>query len=321
MTRPANAAVPNAILKRLAAETARLHDEGLFKDERVITTPQDAVVRVDDGPRAHQPLRQQLPGTGQSPGRPRRRPRRRGSLRLRHGLRPLHLRHAGPSTGNSKPRLTRFLGTEDTILYSSCFDANGGLFETLLDERGCRHQRRAQSRQHHRRHPAVQGQALPLRQRRHGRPGSAASSRPPTRALRLIATDGVFSMDGTIARLREICDLADRYDALVMVDDSHAVGIHGRRRPRHARALRRPRTASTSSRARSARRSAAAAAATRRAAGRSSPGCVSARGRTCSRTAFPRPSRPPRSACSISWKATRRCAIASSRTRGSSASA
>ena len=65
--------------------------------------------------------------------------------------------------------LTAFLGTEDTILYPSCFDANGGLFETLLDRRGRRRLRRAEPREHHRRHPAVQGQAAALRQRRHGR--------------------------------------------------------------------------------------------------------------------------------------------------------
>jgi glycine C-acetyltransferase len=125
-------------------------------------------------------------------------------------------------------RLSRFLGTEDTILYSSCFDANGGLFETLLDEqdavisdalnhasiidgiRLCKAQRF--------RYANNDLDELETRLK------EAANCR-----VRLIATDGVFSMDGVIARLKEICDLADRYDALVMVDDSHSVGFVGER--------------------------------------------------------------------------------------------
>ncbi|MEY2444448.1 MAG: glycine C-acetyltransferase, partial [Ilumatobacteraceae bacterium] len=125
-------------------------------------------------------------------------------------------------------RLSAFLGTDDTILYSSCFDANGGLFETLLDEhdavisdalnhasiidgiRLCRAQRLRYDNND-------MGQ---LEQRLQ----EAADAR-----YRLIATDGVFSMDGVIADLRAICDLAEQYDALVMVDDSHAVGLLGER--------------------------------------------------------------------------------------------
>ncbi|MBI1959829.1 MAG: glycine C-acetyltransferase, partial [Candidatus Rokubacteria bacterium] len=122
--------------------------------------------------------------------------------------------------------IARFLGTEEAILYTSCFDANGGLFEALLDEsdavisdalnhaslidgiRLCRAQR----------HRYEHGDMADLERRLN-----------ETRAARtrLIATDGVFSMDGDVAPLREICDLADRYDALVMVDDSHATGFFG----------------------------------------------------------------------------------------------
>jgi len=124
-------------------------------------------------------------------------------------------------------RLSAFLGTDDAILYSSCFDANGGLFETLLDEQD-----------------AVISDALnhasiidgirlcKARRLRYAnddldeletRLQEAADAR-----VKLVATDGVFSMDGVIARLKEICDLADRYGALVMVDDSHATGFVGR---------------------------------------------------------------------------------------------
>ena len=125
-------------------------------------------------------------------------------------------------------RLSRFLGTEDTILYSSCFDANGGLFETLLGEedvvitdalnhasiidgiRLCKAKRLRYANNDMRELEA------------HLRDSSGAR-------YRLIATDGVFSMDGIIANLRAICDLADRHRALVMVDDSHAVGFVGAR--------------------------------------------------------------------------------------------
>ena len=122
--------------------------------------------------------------------------------------------------------LSRFLGTEDTILYSSCFDANGGLFETILDEQDCvisdalNHAsiidgiRLCKARRL--RYDNNDMGQLELRLQ------EAADAR-----YRLIATDGVFSMDGVIADLASICDLADRYDAMVMVDDSHAVGFVG----------------------------------------------------------------------------------------------
>src|SRR6185369_15663278 len=125
-------------------------------------------------------------------------------------------------------RIARFLGMSDAILYSSCFDANGGLFETLLDEpdavisdalnhasiidgiRLCKAQRLRYAN-------SDMGELENCLQQ-------ASGAR-----TRLIATDGVFSMDGFIANLRGICDLAERYDALVMVDDSHASGFMGAR--------------------------------------------------------------------------------------------
>ena len=123
-------------------------------------------------------------------------------------------------------RLSAFLGTDDTILYSSCFDANGGLFETLLDEQDAVI---SDSLNHA---SIIDGIRLCKAQRlRYAnddmdeletRLKESAGAR-----VRLIATDGVFSMDGVIARLKDICDLADRYGALVMVDDSHATGFVG----------------------------------------------------------------------------------------------
>jgi glycine C-acetyltransferase len=124
--------------------------------------------------------------------------------------------------------ISAFLGTEDTILYSSCFDANGGLFETLLDERDAvisdalNHAsiidgiRLCKAQRYRYANSDMAELEQCLRQARDAR-------------TRLIATDGVFSMDGFVAKLREICDLAARYDALVMVDDSHATGFMGAR--------------------------------------------------------------------------------------------
>jgi glycine C-acetyltransferase len=123
-------------------------------------------------------------------------------------------------------RLSEFLGTEDTILYSSCFDANGGLFETLLDAEDAI----VSDELNHA--SIIDGIRLSKAQRfryRHGDMADLeAKLKEASRARRiLIATDGVFSMDGYIAKLPEICDLAQRYKAMVMVDDSHAVGFMG----------------------------------------------------------------------------------------------
>ena len=123
--------------------------------------------------------------------------------------------------------LSAFLGTEDTILYSSCFDANGGLFETLLGEEDAI----ISDELNHA--SIIDGIRLCKAQRFRYRNADLADLEAQLKAaagarFRLIATDGVFSMDGTIAPLAGICDLAEAYDALVMVDDSHAVGFMGR---------------------------------------------------------------------------------------------
>ena len=123
-------------------------------------------------------------------------------------------------------RLSRFLGTDDTILYSSCFDANGGLFETLLDDRD------AVISDELNHASIIDGIRLCKARRARYRNRDMADLERQLKEhsdarRRLIVTDGVFSMDGYLAPLDEICALADRYDALVMVDDSHAVGFVG----------------------------------------------------------------------------------------------
>jgi glycine C-acetyltransferase len=214
-----------AILADLAQRTAGLRDDGLFKAERVIASPQTAHITLADGtevlnlcannylgladhPRllaaAHEAL--DTYGYGMA------------SVRFICGTQTVHTA--------LETAISDFLGTDDTILYSSCFDANGGLFETLLDEQDCvisdalNHASiidgirlcKARRLRYDNNDMAQLEQCL----------RDAADAR-----YRLIATDGVFSMDGVIADLGSICELAERYDAMVMVDDSHAVGIVG----------------------------------------------------------------------------------------------
>ena len=206
---------------------AELDAAGLFKRERVITTPQDARIKVAGGRQvlnfcannylgladhpaviaaAHAALDRW--GYGLS------------SVRFICGTQEIHKELEG--------RLSGFLGTEDTILYSSCFDANGGVFETLLSSEDAvisdelNHAsiidgiRLCKAQRFRYRNSDMTDLEARLRE------ADAAKAR-----FKLIVTDGVFSMDGFIAPLREICDLADKYGALVMVDDSHAVGFMG----------------------------------------------------------------------------------------------
>lgn len=214
-----------AFLDYLAEQTRALESEGLFKNERIISSPQGADIEVGDGrevinfcannylglsnhPKLVAAAQQALEkfGFGLS------------SVRFICGTQTIHK--------ELEARLSRFLKTEDTILYPSAFDANGGLFETLLGPddavisdalnhasiidgiRLCKAERRRY------RHGDMQDLEAQLRETSEAR-------------FRLIATDGVFSMDGTIARLPEICDLADKYDAMVMIDDCHATGFLG----------------------------------------------------------------------------------------------
>ena len=218
-------AVKSEFLRRLASDTEQLRAQGLFKPERVLTSPQQAVVRVNDGSEVINLCANNYLGLANDASV--REAARVALDRYGYGMASVRFICGTHSVHKElENRLSRFLGTEDTILYSSCFDANGGLFETLLDEKDAV----ISDALNHA--SIIDGIRLCKAQRlRYAnndlgeletRLKEASNAR-----VRLIATDGVFSMDGVIARLKDICDLADRYDALVMVDDSHATGFIG----------------------------------------------------------------------------------------------
>src|SRR5215472_3739641 len=212
--------------QHLQKQLAEIRAAGLYKTERIITTPQNSRVRVGNGepvlnlcannylglaqhPAVREAAQAALPAWGYG----------LASVRFICGTQAPHKQ--------LEAKLTEFLGTEDTILYSSCFDANGGLFETLL---GAEDAVISDELNHA---SIIDGvrlcKAQRYRYRNNDMPDLEAKLKETAGArFRLIATDGVFSMDGYIANLPAICDLADRYKALVMVDDSHAVGFMGK---------------------------------------------------------------------------------------------
>ncbi|URM89046.1 glycine C-acetyltransferase [Streptomyces sp. MRC013] len=217
-----------SVRDELRAALDEIRDAGLYKPERVIGTPQSASVAVTAGgapgdvlnfcannylgladhPEVVAAAKEALDRWGYG----------MASVRFICGTQEIHK--------ELERRLSAFLGQEDTILYSSCFDANGGVFETLLGPEdavisdalnhasiidGIRLSKASRYRYANRDMAELEARLK-----------EAAGAR-----RRLVVTDGVFSMDGYVAPLREICDLADRYDAMVMVDDSHAVGFVG----------------------------------------------------------------------------------------------
>jgi glycine C-acetyltransferase len=217
--------VDQPFLDRLARQCEELKGAGLFKPERVLGSPQQPVVRLADGRELVNLCANNYLALANHPSI--REAAHRALDRYGYGMASVRFICGTQSVHKElEARLSAFLGTDDTILYSSCFDANGGLFETLLDEqdavisdalnhasiidgiRLCKAQRL--------RYANDDLDELETRLK------EAAGAR-----VKLIATDGVFSMDGVIARLRHICDLADHYGALVMVDDSHATGFIG----------------------------------------------------------------------------------------------
>ena len=215
----------SAFLADLARQTAGLHEDGLYKAERQIASQQDAVITLDDGSEVINFCANNYLGLANNPdliAAARDAVERYGygmaSVRFICGTQTVHK--------ELEAALSAFLRTEDTILYSSCFDANGGLFETILTEQDAVI---SDSLNHA---SIIDGVRLSKAQRfRYANNDMGDLERQleaaATARYKLIATDGVFSMDGIIANLPGICDLADKHDALVMVDDSHAVGFLG----------------------------------------------------------------------------------------------
>jgi glycine C-acetyltransferase len=213
-----------AVIERLRAELAGLRAQGLYKGERVLTSPQGGVVRAGDQDLINLCANNYL-GLANHPAV--RAAAQRSLDEYGYGMASVRF-----ICGTQQPhklleqRLAAFLGHEDVILYSSCFDANGGLFETLLDERDAVI---SDSLNHA---SIIDGIRLCKAKRlRYANSDMAELEKCLQEAkgarTRLIATDGVFSMDGFIAKLPQICDLAQAHDALVMVDDSHATGFMG----------------------------------------------------------------------------------------------
>lgn len=216
----------NSLKSKLEKEIADIKEAGLFKEERIITSPQDAVIKLNDGkevinfcannylglsshPRVIEAAKKTIDthGFGMS------------SVRFICGTQDIHK--------ELERKISEFLGTEDTILYAAAFDANGGVFEPLLgpDDAiisdalnhasiidGVRLCKAARYRYEHNNMDDLEAKLK-----------EASDAK-----VKVIVTDGVFSMDGTIAQLDKICDLADKYDAVVMTDECHSTGFMGK---------------------------------------------------------------------------------------------
>jgi glycine C-acetyltransferase len=209
----------------MAQTLKEIKDAGLWKDERIILGPQGADIKVGDGevinfcannylglgnhPTLIEAAKKALDTHGYG----------LSSVRFICGTQDIHK--------ELEKTISEFLGTDDTILYSSCFDANGGLFETLLDGECVI----ISDRLNHA--SIIDGIRLCKAKRMVYQHGDMADLEERLKEAKgakraMIATDGVFSMDGDIAKLDEICDLADKYDALVMIDDAHSTGFMGK---------------------------------------------------------------------------------------------
>ena len=231
-----------AYIQHVEAELTGLRESGFFKPERVLAGRQSADIRLRDGQhvvnfcannylgladdaRLIEAAKKGLDAYGYGVA----------SVRFICGTQVVHK--------DLEAAISRFLGTEDTLLYSSCFDANGGVFETLLGEQD------AVISDELNHASIIDGIRLCKAQRYRYRNRDVADLEAQLRAadadrarFKLVVTDGVFSMDGTIANLEAICELAERHGALVMVDDSHAVGVlgqHGRGTPEYCGVQRR----------------------------------------------------------------------------------
>ena len=214
-----------AFQQHLNEQLDQIRESGLYKNERVIATPQSAHIGLADGARVLNMCANNYLGLANHPAIVK--AAREALDEWGYGLASVRF-ICGTQTLHKQleKRLSEFLGTEDTILYSSCFDANGGLFETLT---GAEDAIISDALNHA---SIIDGIRLAKAHRYRYENGNMADleaklQEAQAQRFRLIATDGVFSMDGYLAKLPEICDLAEKYNALVMVDDSHAVGFIG----------------------------------------------------------------------------------------------
>src|SRR5690349_7135858 len=212
--------------KQLSQTLEEIKSQGLYKTERIITTPQDAHIKVAGGKEVLNMCANNYLGLADLPELIKAAKKALDD----HGLGMASVRFICGTQDIHKEleaALTKFLGTEDTILYPSAFDANGGLFETILSEKDAvisdelNHAsiidgiRLCKAQRYRYKHNDMADLEAKLKE--------AAGAR-----FRLIATDGCFSMDGTIANLEAIVDLAQKYDALTMIDDAHATGFLGK---------------------------------------------------------------------------------------------
>ena len=211
---------------QISARVSEIEKAGLFKRERLIDSPQQAEIQVGAGTKVLNLCANNYLGLANHPAVVE--AAKRALDEWGYGLASVRFICGTQSIHKQLERkLSEFLGTEDTILYGSCFDANGGLFETLLDAEDAI----ISDELNHA--SIIDGIRLSKARRFRYKNGDMADLQAKLKEAsgartRLIATDGVFSMDGYIARLPEICDLADKYDAMVMVDDSHSVGFMGK---------------------------------------------------------------------------------------------
>jgi glycine C-acetyltransferase len=218
-------AMDNAAQQRLEAELESIREQGLYKTERIITTPQSSAIRTTDGREVLNFCANNYLGLADHPdiiAAAKEALDTHGfglaSVRFICGTQDLHK--------TLEATISTFFGTDDTILYTSCFDANGGLFETILNEEDAVI---SDSLNHA---SIIDGIRLCKAERRRYANGDMAElekhlAETAGKRTRLIATDGVFSMDGFIAKLEEIVRLKNKYNALLMVDDSHATGFVG----------------------------------------------------------------------------------------------
>ena len=211
----------------IAEELKQISDSGLYKGERIITSPQDAKITIQTGQKVLNLCANNYLGLADHPDVIRAALESYdkwgyglSSVRFICGTQQVHK--------ELERKISEFLGTEDTILYSCCFDANTGLFETLLSAEDAI----ISDQLNHA--SIIDGIRLCKAQRLRFKNCDMKDLEEKLQEaesvrFRMIATDGVFSMDGTIAKLDRICELAEKYDALVMVDDSHATGVLGKR--------------------------------------------------------------------------------------------